>query len=324
MEKFSQVLEKEDWFQRITSRLTSESSDYSFSKPKIKMEHLASLLCILRADELTPKYFEHSDIYIPIMRELYKRGIHIDEPDPETINFSLKDYGSAIYPELTHNELVEALNISVPCIRAKSFFMLGNKIKDIHNVLHFPRIYYDILRACKTVNFSRDIQWKVTRPGEQMTNTFHKTILDDPITWYKGNFYRKFSGPNLLSSKLVDIHYLSREDDLGNTVYPLLSAVYHKSKLYVSDGEKLLLVNKGLVINNELLNLVEIGWWRNLLGKIEIEIDLSYPDIVLVMNDNKELARAFGEKFCIDIVDFYFRYGTRLVVKNGILAGVIH
>lgn len=33
------------------------------------------------------------------------------------------------------------------------------------------------------------IEWKVTKPGEQMTNTFNRIVLSDNNTWYKGLYY---------------------------------------------------------------------------------------------------------------------------------------
>lgn len=34
-----------------------------------------------------------------------------------------------------------------------------------------------------------DVEWKMTNPGEQMTNTFHKIVLKNNEAWYEGKYY---------------------------------------------------------------------------------------------------------------------------------------
>lgn len=57
-------------------------------------------------------------------------------------------------------------------------------VDDINNIKHFKN---------RRVNVQWDvppsIEWKVTNPGEQMTNTFHKIVLNDKSVWYKGVYY---------------------------------------------------------------------------------------------------------------------------------------
>lgn len=48
---------------------------------------------------------------------------------------------------------------------------------------------YAILSVLRPVDFSREIEWKVTQPGEQMTNTFHRLVLGDRELWYNGSYY---------------------------------------------------------------------------------------------------------------------------------------
>ena len=60
---------------------------------------------------------------------------------------------------------------------------------DINFFLHLPDELYDILGSIKKWKFPKDVQFKTIKPGEQMTNTFHQTVLADHSEWYKGKFY---------------------------------------------------------------------------------------------------------------------------------------
>ena len=82
---------------------------------------------------------------------------------------------------------------SVNGLKSKKFnyikYMPRN-IDDIKYILHFPRYIYDILAIIKEWDFDPDITFKVINPGEQMTNTFNKIVLNDNNEWYKGKFYK--------------------------------------------------------------------------------------------------------------------------------------
>lgn len=55
--------------------------------------------------------------------------------------------------------------------------------------LHIPSNVYGFTADYATWAIPKDISWKVTNPGEQMTNTFHQIILKDNSVWYKGKLY---------------------------------------------------------------------------------------------------------------------------------------
>ena len=62
-------------------------------------------------------------------------------------------------------------------------------IRTMDVLLHPPAIVYDILQIVHPWDFERDITFKTINPGEQMTNTFNKIVIEDNSEWYKGKFY---------------------------------------------------------------------------------------------------------------------------------------
>ena len=86
-------------------------------------------------------------------------------------------------------------NVFVNTLKSKSFNFIkfNNNIvqypESIEQLLHIPRIIYDILAIVKKWDFEPDVTFKVHNPGEQMTNTFNKIVLEDNKEWYKGQFY---------------------------------------------------------------------------------------------------------------------------------------
>mgnify|MGYP006908214950 CR=1 FL=1 len=57
-------------------------------------------------------------------------------------------------------------------------------------LLEIPARIYDCLGTVRPWMIPRRLEWKVTDPGEQFTGSFHKTVLQDTSTWYRGRFYR--------------------------------------------------------------------------------------------------------------------------------------
>lgn len=80
--------------------------------------------------------------------------------------------------------------------KTKNFYFISavkyedsEKPIDINLFLHLPDELYEILGSIKQWKFPKDVQFKTIKPGEQMTNTFHQTVLADHNEWYKGKFY---------------------------------------------------------------------------------------------------------------------------------------
>jgi hypothetical protein len=61
----------------------------------------------------------------------------------------------------------------------------------LQSVLHIDPLIYQVYGIVRPWDMPRDIEWKVTNPGEQMTGTFHKTVMVDPSLWYHGSYYRR-------------------------------------------------------------------------------------------------------------------------------------
>lgn len=56
-------------------------------------------------------------------------------------------------------------------------------------VISIPDDYYSAMGEIMPWSIPADISFKVTNPGEQMTNTFHKLTLENNSVWYKSSFY---------------------------------------------------------------------------------------------------------------------------------------
>ncbi len=61
--------------------------------------------------------------------------------------------------------------------------------QSIDEILHIPDEIYEVLSLLKTMSFEKDVSFKTTNPGEQMTNTFHSIVLENNDKWYNGRFY---------------------------------------------------------------------------------------------------------------------------------------
>ena len=59
-------------------------------------------------------------------------------------------------------------------------------VNDIDAVLNFPHQFYQKLLVDPNIDMklTEHVVWKVTNPGEQMTNTFHQKVYETPALWY--------------------------------------------------------------------------------------------------------------------------------------------
>ncbi len=82
------------------------------------------------------------------------------------------------------------------------------KFKDLYLdlLLDFPEDIHTMLNAIKPVVFPANLQFKVTNPGEQMTNTFNRIVLEDASAWYGNKFY----------GKEEDLEILEKEPEVEN------------------------------------------------------------------------------------------------------------
>ena len=66
----------------------------------------------------------------------------------------------------------------------------GPKEERLKLLCDIPSQIYDGLAIVRPWMLPRRLEWKTIHPGEQMTGTFHKTVLEDQTVWYRGRFYR--------------------------------------------------------------------------------------------------------------------------------------
>lgn len=83
-------------------------------------------------------------------------------------------------------------------------FVTGSK-NELENVLFVPDRVMKLLKALKAFgDLPRDITWKTTKPGEQMTNTFHKIVLENVAEWYNGRYYSDSSSSDNPEALLLE------------------------------------------------------------------------------------------------------------------------
>lgn len=211
--------------QRTAEDLCKESSDYSpipladYSYGRIGTS-IFEMLGYL--DGSRDDYVEKSDVYVPLLEEWFdamesreKHGRIIGNP---TLEKSIKECDECFHHNNCHKHKIEVEihngvitkdvlnNITgeyevdkdkVMDFHINSFlksgclFMVKGSVCCIREILHFPEDLYAGLSSIKPITFPKDLEWKVTNPGEQMTNTFHQIVLEDTSTWYNCRFYRQ-------------------------------------------------------------------------------------------------------------------------------------
>ncbi len=82
-----------------------------------------------------------------------------------TMQFNLiSPYVSNGFPSLTRDEVYES-------------------------IVHIPDYIYDTLSEMGEWKIKKQMSFIQTNPGQQMTGTFHKIVIDDKSKWYNGKFY---------------------------------------------------------------------------------------------------------------------------------------
>lgn len=159
--------------------LNKEHSDYSptpytkFSRGRLGTE-VRTVLTYL--NDSVEDYPEESSKYYPILKD----WIEFAQTEESSLEMNLPHYKACAVLEFYTNNFV--------CSNAM-FFVRGT-VEHIEQILHFPRELYDGFSVVRKIDFPCDLEWKTTKPGEQMTNTFHKIVLENKANWYNGKFYR--------------------------------------------------------------------------------------------------------------------------------------
>ena len=170
LERFAQKIDYRKRLRYLTSRLSSEVSDYSFVPLGSREgETLQNFLIYLHTKNMDPKYFNFSDRYMPLFRELEKQGIKVSGEDWDN-NTPPNYVGSSLYPTHNQEDLEKCFHFRIAHpLLSKSCYFVRSGVKDIGLLLHFPKIYYDIISVVRPVDFPLNLEWKTTQPGEQIS-----------------------------------------------------------------------------------------------------------------------------------------------------------
>lgn len=68
--------------------------------------------------------------------------------------------------------------------------LVEDSLENINKGLSIRQDVFDFIEYAYGSEIPRNVEWKVACPGEQMTGTFHKTVLDDNSVWYKTEYYK--------------------------------------------------------------------------------------------------------------------------------------
>ena len=160
--------------------LADEVSDYSGRLFKRNsgdsIESTAHWMIVSRRD-----YANHASEYLPLLGEIDEETdyhlVDLFPDDPEA--------QAALFFET--NNIFMAKHIDF--VRFDSSYW-GDMREDLTRLCHLPEIIYNAFAVVRPWLLPREIQWKTVNPGEQMTGTFHQTVLKDNAVWYEGFFYQ--------------------------------------------------------------------------------------------------------------------------------------
>lgn len=79
----------------------------------------------------------------------------------------------------------------INCFLLNKSIMFIASYNNEEGVLFIPENVYKCLGVVRPWDIPQNITFKTTNPGEQMTNTFHRVVLEDNDVWYTGQFYKK-------------------------------------------------------------------------------------------------------------------------------------
>lgn len=170
-------------------KLADESSDYS-PLPYIKYNDEGNAIKSLIRHMVDTRfdYAGHAEKYMPYIESFL--NLEQAEEDDED------DYNDKLVEQLDQLSLSEddkincALNMKTGAITSGTkFFFLQCSIEDIPVMLNFPETIYKCLEVVRPWDFPAQVQFKLTNPGQQMSGTFTKLVLEDNKVWYQGKFY---------------------------------------------------------------------------------------------------------------------------------------
>jgi len=170
---------------RMISKLNHEKSDYA-SYPFVYYVKGANGSGI---SDLMGYFY---DVYVDLLE--FDERIETDGPVDISDEYVSNEH-EGIHEELKttstflKSEVNNALKLLTNSIHNKFWFIKG-ELKYLNQIINIPDLIYDALALGQPWDFPAKLKFKITNPGEQMTNTFHQIILEDNSQWYKGKFYK--------------------------------------------------------------------------------------------------------------------------------------
>lgn len=171
-------------------KFADERSDYS-ALPMRKQYFSEGDLVIVDlqylnfSKDLYPKYSEKYMKYIDELCELHddieemiKFSSGLLESEDEEIN---------AMPECIFMNHVSIGKPMMP--QCKSIKCAVGRAEDLEVILNIPEKIYECFKVVKKWDFGKKVGFKMTNPGEQMTNTFNSIVLKDVQVWYDGDYY---------------------------------------------------------------------------------------------------------------------------------------
>ena len=131
------------------------------------------------------------DVYVDYL----EFDINEEKDGPVDFVSDIEEEKEEIHPNLSRtskflkSEVNDSLRLLTNSIYNKFWFIKG-ELKYLNSILNIPDLIYDALALAQPWDLPAKLKFKTTNPGEQMTNTFHKIILEDNSQWYKGKFYK--------------------------------------------------------------------------------------------------------------------------------------
>jgi len=74
-------------------------------------------------------------------------------------------------------------------VQSKKLYALSCDLSYLDEILNIDVNLWGAIEILYGVDFPARLEWKVTNPGEQMTGTFHRIVLDDNKKWYESKYY---------------------------------------------------------------------------------------------------------------------------------------
>ena len=260
LEKFAQKTGYSDWFARATTLMAAEYSDYGNCDFK-KLSHrrcavVEHVLDYLHESSFDPRFYEWSDRYSVYFRELQKKGVFFT-------SLSQKEREWTTHELIEKEQLKTAMKFAITLpFKWKSYSYLCGDLDDLPLLLDFPPLLYDLLSVVHPFKFTPSLQWKVTQPGEQMTNTFHQIVLEDNKVWYQGGFY---STPSFRPQQF----YFATEEEVN---VELVRGDFLKvgRDLYVHDGEHRKAIINGNAVDETIFEMYSVKQWRQVIPHLTL------------------------------------------------------